>query len=229
MKPPLIVWLAVWAMVLPVTLVLLTGRRHPLDRPKTMVVLWLLLLILENALGILWVAFAPDPNNLFLGLVFLPLEGGLILSAIALWQVIPVARSTVRFMIPLYAVVWLLAMLFVEDPRGYSIMASPVLGLIVLACALFGLVSRAHRDPEPILRTDWGWILSGLAIYSATNTTFTIPSQLGMLNGDMALLVRISIWKAWIDLTAMLIITWGLIWPTLRASSTSSSLPAPRP
>lgn len=229
MKAPLIVWLAVWAMVLPVTLALLTGRRHPLDRPKTMLVLWLLLLIVENTIGVLWVKLAPDPNNLFVGFIFLPIEAGLILNAIALWQVIPVARTTVRFMIPLYAVVWLLAMIYVEDIRGYSIMAAPVLGLIVLACALFGLVSRAHRDPEPILRTDWGWILSGLAIYSATNTTFTIPGQLGMLNNDMALLVRVSIWKAWIDVTAMLIITWGFFWPTLRASSTSSSSPAPRP
>lgn len=227
MRIPLILWASFWVMLLPVALAM--GRRRSLDAPKQAVILWLLSMLFQSSLARVWVTLVDRSNNLIIGLVFLPVEGAAILWAIAEWQVLPIARTTVRLFIPLYAVGWAVSLWLVEDLRGYSVVAAPVLGLLVLASALFALVSRAQRDHEPLLRTDWGWILAGVAIYFATNATFTIPQQIGLMHNDMPFLVRTSILKAWIDVLAMLIISGGFLWSRPPRSSGVSSSSAPSP
>lgn len=225
MKIPIIVWVAAWIMLLPVAIAV--WKRQLTDPPKAAVVLWLLSMLFQSFAGLLWSHVVDGTNNLWLAVVFLPLEAAAVLTAIARWQVLPIARTTVRLFIPLYVVVWALALWRVEDPRGYSIVAAPVLGILVLASALFALVSRAQRDHDPILRSDWGWALTGIAIYYATEIGYHVTGQIGMLQQDIPLLLRISIWKSWIVTFALVLVSVGFLWPVSPASSASSSSPAP--
>ena len=225
MKMPLILWVAVWAMGLPIAIAVV--RRQLGEPGKAAVVLWLLSMLFQTIGERLWTLLVDNTNNLFFGVAFLPLEAAAVLMAVAHWQVRPIARTTVRLFIPLYAIVWALALWRVEDVRGYSVVAAPVLGLLVLASALYALVTRAQQDDEPILRSEWGWILTGIAIHFATDVGYHITGQIGLLHDDMPLLMRISIWKAWISTFALLFISWGFLCPVSAGSSASSSSPAP--
>lgn len=204
-------------------------RQREIDRPMRVIAGWYALLVVENVVGIAWSHFSATGNNLILPQLFLPFEALLLLAALADWQLQPVARTTVRIFIPLYWVLWTLAMIFIEQPEFFSILAGPTLAFLVLAAALFAFISRMQHDDRPVLETSWGWILPGLAIFFAINVTSAILLAILQERQSWELMKRVVLLRAWIYLLANLLITWGIIWPTRHRSSGASSSLLPSP
>lgn len=227
MKIPLIVYLSFYVIFLPI--VVGAFRWRHLTRAHRLLVGWLVVTQIASIVGRLWVLWLGRTNNLIVGYVFLPIQGILVLLAVAEWQVQPVARRTVRFCIPLLIVWWAVVLTFFEDRSNFSVLGSPILGLIVLAASLFALVSHGAVDDEPMLRSSAAWILAGVAVFFATNATITILQAVLTSRQDWPRLVQTMILKAYVEIVAMLFLTGGYFWARPTRSFGTSSSPSPSP
>lgn len=197
-----------------IPLVIARMRERELDRPMRLLAAWFALFIVGTAAGYLVRESTADGNNLIVSLVVLPFEGTLVLLALAEWQEQPLARTTVRFLVPLYLILWVFAMIYIEHTRANSVFAGPTLAFLALSASLFAFISRMQHSDRPILETTWGWILPGLAIYYASSVSFDIVLQILMLREHYALMMKVILLKLGISLVATLIISWGFYWPT---------------
>ena len=221
MRAPLIAWVAVWVQLLPV---LVAFRRWKgLDTAHRGVLAWLVLLLALDLFQYTWSVLLHRGSNLFLGHISAPLQGTLILLVLAEWQVRPVARNTVRIMVPLALAWWAVTTAFFEDTSNFSVLSSPVIGLLALAAALLAFVTRLRDEEVPVLRTSWCWILAGIAVFFATNSTISIFQAVATSRQDWDLLIRSLIYKSGIDIFAITCIAWGFFWPAPRGSSGASS------
>ena len=227
MKIPLVVWIAVWCQLLPLAAAL--ARPRWLRGPRVGVALWLVLLLLNDATSWTWSHWLLLGNNHVVSYVFMPIQGVVVLWAIAQWQVRPLLHLTVRLCIPLLLVWWTVDILFLEDLSSFSVIGSPVASLLTLAAAMLAIVTRARDTEVPVLRQDWLWILIGLASFFATSATVTIVSGAAIASGEYALAVRASILKASIDIIAFVMMTGGFLWAPRQTSSGDSSSPERSP
>lgn len=222
-----VVYVGVATFALP--LVVARMRERELDRPMRLVAAWFAFLLLQNAAGYLLREATADGNNLIVGHMVLPIEAVLVLLALADWQVQPIARTTVRFLIPLYLIVWVIAMIFVEQTRSNTVLAGPILGFLVLATSLFAFISRVQQSDRPILETTWGWILPGLAIFYFSNVSGMILFQVYLVRQQNDMMLRVLLLQIGIYFIATLIMTWGFYWPTRPNRSGASSSRSPSP
>lgn len=227
MKIPLVIWIAVWIQLLP----LLVALRRPREiaGARVGVLLWLVTLLATDLVAWYWSNVLGRGNNLFISYAFLPLGGTAILWALAELQALPIARATVRLCIPIFWVWSLVSMLFFEDTDNFAQLSGPVLGLVALSATLFAFVTRLQVESRPVLRTDWCWLLLGLAIFFATNSTISILQAYLTARAEWDLLVRALVLKASVDIVAILSITGGVLWPSHPMSSGASSSPSRSP
>jgi len=222
-KPPLIIWVVIWAQ-----LVALGAALYPPSRlrgPRLGIAVFLALSVGSTLASWLWTQYLHLGNNHFISYVTLPLRGVALLWAIAEWQVIPVLRRTVRLCIPLVLVCWFVDIVVIGDTGNFSMFGLPVQWLVVLAAALMALVTRSVLSDMSMLRQGWFWILSGIAIQSATGTVVYIMQHAAIEAGDYAFVDLTHRVKSGIDLIALLAITGGLLWPSRPAFSGESSSP----
>lgn len=225
MRVPLIIWIATWIQLLPPMVAARRWRR--LDAAHRGVLVWFLMLVSMDLGQYLWSRVLHLGSNIILEYAYTPLQGALILWALAEWQVHPVARSTVRICIPLGLAWWAATTAFFEDTSNFSVLSSPVLSLLALAAALLAFVMRSQAEDEvPVLRSSWAWILAGIAVHFATNGTISIFQAVVTARQDWVMLERALRYKAAIDIFATLCITGGFLWPTPPRSSGASSSPA---
>ncbi len=202
-------------------------RQRDLDRPMLFIAAWYALLLIENATAYFVRELSVSGNNLDVAKYYMPFEAALVLAALAEWQVQPLARTTVRLCIPLYMALWVVAMWLVERKDDFTYLAGPILGLLVLVAALFAFVSRIQDDDRPVLRTTWGWILPGLAIFFAINVTATLLSAILYEQEQFEVMKQVSYMQSLIYIIATLMVTWGFLWPTRLLPSGASSSPSP--
>lgn len=224
MRAPLIVWVAVWVQLLP--LVVAARRWRELDRAHWGILAWLLLLVALDFFQYTWSIVLHRGNNLFMEHLSPALQGTLILLVLAEWQVLPVARNTVRIMVPLALIWWAVSTAFFEDTDNFSVLSTPVIGLLALAAALLAFVTRLQDVEVPVLRTSWCWILMGLAVFFATGSTISIFQHVATARQEWDLLIRALLYKSGIDILAISCIAWGFLWPIPPGSSGASSSPA---
>ena len=226
MRVPFIIWVAVWGQLLPV---LVAARRwKDLDAAHRGVLAWLVLLLSTDLFHFTWSVLLHRGNNLFIGHLSTPIQATLILLVLAEWQVRPVARNTVRIVVPLALAWWAVTTAFFEDTSNFSVLSSPVISLLALAATLLAFVTRLRDEDVPVLRTSWCWILAGIAIHFATNSTISLFQAVATSRQDWALLERSLRYKAGIDIFAIISIAWGFVCliPPRSSGASSSRVPS---
>lgn len=204
-------------------------REREIDRSMRLLAAWFALFLLGNAISVLVREMTADGNNLIVGLIGLPFEGTLVLLALADLQEQPLARTTVRFLVPLYLVLWVLAVIYLENPRANSVFAGPTLAFLALAASLFAFISKIQHSDRPILDTSWGWILPGIAIFYASSVSGNIVLEVLLLREKYDLMRKVLLLQVGVSMIATLMISWGFYWPTRPKPSGASSSPSPSP
>lgn len=212
-----------WAKVVALGAALYRPSR--LRGPRVGIALYLAIGVGANLAAWLWTSYFRLGNNHFITYISQPLQGVALLWAIAEWQVIPVLRRTVRLCVPLVLVCWFVDLVVIGDTGNFSMFGLPVQGLVVLAAALMALVTRSVLAEEPVLRQGWFWILSGVAVLSATGTVVYIMQHAAIEAGDYVFVDLTHRVKSGINLVALLAIIGGLLWPSRPAFSGESSSP----
>jgi hypothetical protein len=208
-RPPIILSVEVWGQLLPV-LALMTRRN--LSRPVVIVALVYLGSLVADWIG-RYVAHVYG-NNLWVSI----LAGGLVmiglLVALAEWQVTVVERLTVRIVIIPCIVVYSGLVIFAEDIAGISRFAYPFYLFVVLGVASWTLLRKSYQRPgTPIFRTDWFWILGGLALSSATTIVSTPIGAVLLAEQRFDLFNQVWQLRAACTIVAILLITAGTLQP----------------
>ncbi len=186
------------------------------------VVIWCGLYAAENAIAI--PLAVTHHNNHFLNYIFVPFQGAAILWALSLWQTHQMARLTVRAAIPGFLMAWVL-LLFVENLHGFSAIAEPVYSLLALGAALYTLVSRSTDATSSLLREDWFWVCSGLALHFGA-LAFLTPLGAALVHTNPEIIARAYFVRSFVNILAFVLITIGLLCPRPLQRSGRSFSPA---
>lgn len=219
MKSPWILYVDGVATTLP----LLSGvvARRRLSPARRWIVGWSGVTI---ALNVVALALAMQgKNNHWLGYLLLPVAGALLLWGLSCWQRSALASLAMRLAIPLLLVTWAGLVLRFEDTRTFSLVAEPFAGLLIMAAAIYTLVSRGINERGRFGAQDWFWISAGLVLYAGLTVALP-PASYWLLTRHPELVIRAYELKAAIETVALLLISRGMFCPTpARPSGGSSS------
>ncbi len=104
-------------------------------------------------------------SNLWLSYIAQPVLLVLALAALSMWQTRELPRQVIRAAVPVSLVAGMALVLLVEDTGSFSAIAAPMFALVGLGASLLTLVARASDETDSLLRQDWFWITSGMALY----------------------------------------------------------------
>lgn len=231
MKPSALVFAAAWAQLLPPLVAPIARRR--LGPARRWVVVWCLLLALEDAVG--YALGSAGIRNLWLGYVGAPVTGAVALWMVSQWHERRTGRLALRVAIPIFVAVSAALSVWVDDPATFSMFAAPFHYLILLLAALWTFLSRSLSDREGLATSDWFWILAGLMLYTGSSTAIQAVVWYLYDAGRQDLMQEVFALRAWAMIVAFIAIAGGMLCPlppTLsggRSSPPSSPSPSSSP
>lgn len=212
---PLVLHAAALSQALPVVAGLRYGRRLP--PPRVWTIAWCLALIITDAIQ-LWLRGSTGNNNLWLRAASAPIQNAIMLWTLSLWQRQPVSRLAFRIAIPIFLFTLLALVPTVKETGTFDTVTGPFQALLLLAGALYTLVSNAAHDPGGVTRHDWFWVTLGASLYFGLRVA--LPPFATMLVASHPELVRLAyLLQAWSDIAAFLLIARGIWCPLPQARS----------
>ncbi len=175
---------------------------------------WLLWWAVAQAAGVVaqWWLGRHGTHNIWVGYVVEPLSGVLVLWALSLWQTGPVARLTIRLVIPAVLAAFVILALAFDSTSAFSRAAQPMLYLVCLGVAAFTLVQRGRVATGELARKDWLWVCAGLVLYYGTGGSLFPLSRL-LLGSNLDLFVRAYEFASVVAAVAFLAVAWGIVCP----------------
>ncbi len=220
-RPPIIVYFGFAAQLAPLGTAYL--RRAWMTPARFWVFIWVVLWAVMNMIG--YVVANLHYNNHFLSYIFTPFQGAAILWALSLFQIRPIARTTIRIIIPIFVVLWAVALLTVENIRNFSTIAEPVYSILALGTAVYTLVSRSADATEPLAQQDWFWICGGLALYFGALTVL-LPLSAALVYRRPDIVTNAYVVNIVVNILASLCLANGFLCSPRSTPSGSSSSPA---
>jgi len=205
---PWVIYADMVATVVP--LVAGAANRRRLTSARRWILGWSGLLVAANLLS---AALAmQNRNNHWLNYVVTPLGAAVSLWAVSLWQRSLRATRALRLCIPLLGMSWIAIVLRWENTATFSVLAEPFAGLLVLGAAIYTLVASTATESGDLLKQDWFWVATGLALYSGAAVALP-PTAYWLLDRNRSLAIKVYEVKALIEIVAFLVISKGMLCP----------------
>ncbi len=212
---PLVLHVAALSQILPIFAGLRYGPRLPPARLWT--IAWCVALLAGDGLQ-LWLRGSSGNNNLWVRAAIVPINNAIMLWTLSLWQRHAVSRLAFRIAIPIFLVALLALLPAVGETRAFDTVAGPFQALLLLAGALYTLVTNAASDPGGVTRHDWFWVTLGASMYFGLRVA--LPPFAAMLIASHPELVRLAyLLQAWADIAVFLLIARGIWCPLPQAHS----------
>jgi hypothetical protein len=212
---PLVLYAAALSQILPPLAGLRFGVRLPPARLWS--IAWCIALLAGDALQ-LWLRGTDGTNNLWLRAASVPIQNAIMLWTLSLWQRHGVSRLAFRIAIPIFLVTLLALIPAIRGNDTFDVVTAPFQSLLLLAGALFTLVSCAIRDPEGVTRHDWFWVTLGASLYFGLRVALP-PFATTMISTHPELVALAYILQAWSDIVSVLLIARGVLCPLPQARS----------
>lgn len=212
---PLVLYAASLSQVLPI----LAGFRHRFRLPpaRLLVIAWCLALLASDALQ-LWLRGSSGNNNLWVRVAVVPVHNAIMLWTLSLWQRHGLPRLAFRIAIPIFLVAVVALVPTVKETAAFDLVAGPFQSLLLLAGALYTLVTNAAHDPGRVTRYDWFWVTIGASLYYGLRVA--LPPFAAILIETHPELVRFAyLTQAWADIVVNLLIARGIWCPLPPAHS----------
>ena len=212
---PLVLYAASASQVLP----LLAGLRHRTRLPAVRV--WVLAWcasVLASDLMQIWVRGHSGNDNRWAQILAVPIQNAIMLWTLSLWQRHAVSRLAFRIAIPLFLVAVFALVPALRDKPTFETVARPFQGLLLLAAALYTLVSNAARDPGGVTRQDWFWVTLGTSLYFGLRVALP-PFAAVLMQSNMELVRLAYLVQAWADIAVFALIARGIWCPLPQARS----------
>jgi hypothetical protein len=149
-------------------------------------------------------------NNHWVNYLGTPLAAALVLWALSHWHPSRSGRRAVRLLIPVQAALWIGMIVLFEDTSTFSVVAEPILGLLVMVAVLSMLVARTMQETGRIRDQNWWWIGLGLMLIFGTTVAFA-PAAYILLQQAPYLLMRAYQIRSGLNFVAFLLITAGVL------------------
>jgi hypothetical protein len=216
---PLVMFGQAASQALPIVAALkVRGRHQPVPYPR--LVFWCGILLVTDVLGLV-VAEALG-NNLWMVYVTLPVEVGLVLWLLSEWQSTELLRLTYSLAIPVMGTVVVSLLMLTDPAKTFYRYVSPFLALLGLAAALHTLVHRTLLSRGPLIRQDWFWICLGMALFWLGYVSVPVFADTFLVaHVDWVRWAYIS--RAYTDIVAFLLMSWGVVCQRVPARSFGSS------
>ena len=209
---PLVLYAAAASQMLPI----LAAFRHRTRLPpaRLWAIAWCASLLLSDAAQF----SLRGIENRWAQILAVPIQNAIMLWTLSLWQRHAVSRLAFRIAIPLFLVAVIALVPTVRDKNTFELVARPFQALLLLAAALYTLVSNAARDPGGVTRQDWFWITLGASLYFGLRVA--LPPFAAVLMESHVSLVRLAyLVQAWADIAVFLLIARGIWCPLPQARS----------
>ena len=212
---PLVLHVAALSQVLPV----LAGVRYRTLLPPARIwaVAWCLSLLAGDGVQ-LWLRGSAGNNNLWVRAAIVPINNAIMLWTLSLWQRHALPRLAFRIAIPVFLVAVIALVPTIKETTAFDLVAGPFQSLLLLAGALYTLVTNATQDPGRVTRYDWFWVTIGASLYYGLRVA--LPPFAAILIGTHPELVRLAyLLQAWADIAVFLLIARGIWCPLPQARS----------
>ena len=212
---PLVLYAAMASQVLPV----LAAVRHRARLPPARVwaIAWCVSMLVSDAV-LIWLRGDSGNNNRWTQIVFVPVQNAIMLWTLSLWQRDAVSRLAFRIAIPLFLAAVIALVPALRERGAFDTVAQPFQALLLLAAALYTLVSNAVRDPGGVTRQDWFWVTLAASLYFGLRVA--LPPFAAILMQSHVELVRLAyLVQAWADIAVFLLIARGIWCPLPQARS----------
>jgi hypothetical protein len=210
---------AVLAQVFPPLAVWLNGTGR--DPARWWVAVWAVAYVISDFAQLL-LALTSGQNLWFLT-ISQPVQDGLLLWALSLWQNRPVMRLTFRVAIPIHVLVTLGFAIAAGEQETFKTFASPFRSLVILSAAAYTIVSRSAEETDRIWMRDWLWTSLGVALYYGVYVIVEPVSGWLLAQGRSETVVNLYVVKAIFDVLAFLLIWKGMRCPLTPDFSASGS------
>ena len=193
--------------------------RRNLSRPVRWVAAGAAVSVVGNALG--RIAAARVGNNHWVGDIDSALMFSLYLIALTEWQVEAPARLVFRAGVFVLLAIYVALVALVEDVTTFTRFGFPMYAVALMGGAIWTLLRRAFASfHRPLPRTDWFWILGGLALYGAVTAVVEPISKILLESQRLDLFVQVYSARAiGVDLAFLLILAGFLIPPDPETQS----------
>ena len=193
--------------------------RRNLSRPVRWVAAGAVVSVVGNALG--RIAAARVGNNHWVGDIDSALMFSLYLIALTEWQVDAPARLVFRAGVFVLLTLYVLLIALVEDVTTFTRFGFPMFSVALMGGAIWTLLRRAFASfHRPLPRTDWFWILGGLALYGAVTAVVEPISKILLESQRLDLFIQVySLRAIGIDLAFLFILAGFLIAPDPEAAA----------
>lgn len=153
-----------------------------------------------------------DVHNLWLVYVLAPVDCGVLLWALSLWQTNEVSRLAFRVAIPASVVAFYVLAATLDATSRFSRAALPMVQLVALAAAAYTLVSRSRIARGDLVWEDWFWVCAGMTLLFALDAMIGPLSRI-LLADDPALFRRAYEFHAALEILGFVAIAWGILCP----------------
>lgn len=178
-----------------------------LPKPRKLVVLWMLVFFVSDVTQ--FVMMSRGIQNLWLRYIFNPTSDVLILLALSLWQDHPLRRLGIRVATFILIPVWI-GYAIAEGVGTFGRFSDPLRSLVILLAALVTLIGNSLSTTRRIVRQDWFWVASGVALYFALEVALG-PFMDFIFRDSRDIAMRAFLFKARFDIVAYLLIGVGLL------------------
>jgi hypothetical protein len=194
------------------------GRHKPV--PYRPIVIWCLALLATDAIDL--AVAARYGNNLWTSYVAIPVEVGMALWILSTWQPSEFLRLAYNLAIPVMGTL-VVSLLVLTDPSvTFYRWIAPFLGLLALSASLHTLVLRTLISRAPLVRQDWFWICLGMALFWLGDVSVPVFADTFLVTHvDWVRWAYIS--RAYTDIVAFLLMSWGIVCQRVPARSFGSS------
>ena len=219
MAIPAVSWIQFFSQALPIAA---TARVR--DRaaavPYRRLALWCTALVLADVVD--QVSAVTRGHNLDTAYVALPIEVGLTLWTMAAWQPSELSRLAYVIAIPIMMAAAIAVVLLTDPTVTFVQWVSPFLALLALVSVLHTLVARALMSRSHLTSQGWFWVCMGMGVFWTGFITVPMFANI-FLETHRSWVVAAYIARAWVNIGAFLLITWGVLCPLIQARSSGSS------
>lgn len=146
----------------------------------------------------------------------------MILWALSHWQTRPLIRIAYRVAIPIVILIYIVIAIAAGEQSGFQSFAGPFRSLVVLAAALFTLLSRSTEEAEGVWSKDWFWVTIGVSLYYGLIVAAEPVVALLVPHNVSAALAVFTV-KAIGDIIAFILIWRGMRCPLTQGSYSGST------
>ena len=206
---PAIVLIAGWVQCFPA--IALLARRNR-SRPVMLIALSFLIELAGDYLG--QIIGHRSGNSLWVGHLIDLVATPVLLFGLADWQVTSTERLAVQIGVFPFVLVYCALLIWIEDISNFTRYAYPFEALVVLGISVWTLARRSLRYLDSSApRTDWFFVLGGLALQSATTGASSPIGAILLARNRVDLFVLVWELRGWCILASILLVTYGVLRP----------------